>query len=272
MARASSIETPKVRPAAVAGRFYPERPADLRNLVESFLSLVPLDNAAAPKAVIAPHAGYIYSGPIAASAHSRFAPVRHVIKRVVLIGPSHFMSFRGLAASSVEAFATPLGLVPVDTDAVRKICSLPQVTVLDEAHAREHSLEVQLPFLQVVLADFRIVPLVVSDASDEAVAEVIDSLWGGLETRFVISSDLSHYHDYASARELDFITSRFIEQLRPQDIGEEQACGHTAICGLLRAVRKHGLCARAVDLRNSGDTAGSRCEVVGYGAFVFEGN
>ncbi|MGA2176129.1 MAG: AmmeMemoRadiSam system protein B [Verrucomicrobiota bacterium] len=272
MARASSIKPAKVRPAAVAGRFYPADPAELRRVIESFLSLVQPDNAVAPKAIIAPHAGYIYSGPIAASAYARFASARPVIQRVVLIGPSHFVPFEGLAASSAEAFATPIGLVPVDTDAVRQICALPQVIVLDEAHAREHALEVQLPFLQVVLGDFRIVPLVVNEAGDEAVARVIDALWGGPETRFVISSDLSHYHAYSSAQELDSVTRRAIEELRPQDIEEEQACGRIPIRGLLRAARQHHLRARAVDLRNSGDTAGPRSQVVGYGAFVFEGD
>ena len=228
-------------------------------------------DAPAPKAVIAPHAGYVYSGPIAASACARFAPAREIIKRVVLIGPSHRVPFKGLATTSAEAFATPLGAVPVDTVAIHDLCSrLPQVCVLDEAHAHEHSLEVELPFLQVVLADFKIVPLAVGDANDEQVAEVIEALWGGDETRFVISSDLSHYHDYATAQELDAATARAIEALRPQDIGGEQACGRSPVCGLLRAAQKRGLRAHSVDLRNSGDTAGSRNEVVGYGAFVFE--
>ncbi len=270
MARASSIQPAKVRPAAVAGRFYPAHADELRRLIESFLGAVQLDNVAAPKAVIAPHAGYLYSGPIAASAHARFAPAREIIQRIVLIGPSHYASFAGLAVSSAQAFATPLGPVPVDTEAVRRICALPHVTVVDHAHAREHALEVQLPFLQVVLGAFSIVPLLVSDTGAEAVAQVIDSLWGGPETRFVISSDLSHYHDYAGARELDLMTSQAIERLRPEDLGEDQACGRTAICGLLQAARNHGSRGRAVDLRNSGDTAGPRSEVVGYGAFVFE--
>ena len=262
----------KVRPPAVAGRFYPGHSTGLRRTIEGFLSRVKPDDAVAPKAIIAPHAGYIYSGPIAASAYARFASARDVIKRVVLIGPSHYVSFDGLAASSAEAFATPLGLVPVDTNAVRQICLLPQITVLDEAHAREHSLEVHLPFLQAVLNDFKIVPLVVGEATDQEVAGVIDALWSGPETRFVISSDLSHYHDYTKARELDSFTSRAIEQLRSQDIGEEHACGRISIRGLLHAAREHGLRARTVDLRNSGDTAGPRSQVVGYGAFVFEGN
>ena len=267
MARTSSSQPAKVRPAAVAGLFYPADPIELRRMIEGFLSRVQPDAAPAPKAVIVPHAGYIYSGPVAASAYARLAAARSVIKRVILIGPSHFVPFAGLAAASAEAFATPLGLVPVDTEAVGRICALPQVTVLDAAHAREHSLEVQLPFLQVVLGDFQIVPLVVGKAADEEGAQVIDALWGGPETRYVISSDLSHYQAYSRAQELDAATGRAIEQLRPQDIEEAQACGRVPIRGLLRAARQHGLCARTVDLRNSGDTAGPRDEVVGYGNF-----
>jgi AmmeMemoRadiSam system protein B len=265
-----AIKPKRVRPPAVAGQFYPDRPAELRRTIERFFNGVQPDEAAAPKAIIAPHAGYDYSGPIAASAHARFAPARDVIRRVVLIGPSHHAAFPGLAASGCEAFATPLGLVPVDLEVIRQICSLPQVAILDGAHVHEHSLEVQLPFLQVVLTDFKIVPLVVGEATEQQVAGVIDVLWAGPETRFVISSDLSHYHDYADAQELDSLTSRAIEQLRPQDIAEEHACGRIPIRGLLHSARRHGLRARLVDLRNSGDTAGPRHEVVGYGAFVFQ--
>jgi AmmeMemoRadiSam system protein B len=270
MAKWTTIQGGKIRLPAVAGRFYPGNPSELRRMVEDFLRQVAAADAPAPKAVIAPHAGYIYSGPIAASAYARLAPARDIIKRVILLGPSHHVPFDGLAASSAEAFVTPLGAVPVDADAVKAICLLPQVSVRDEAHASEHSLEVHLPFLQVVLAEFKIVPLVVGDATDEQIGEVIHALWGGPETGFVISSDLSHYHDYASARELDAATARAIEELRPQDIGQEQACGRAPIRGLLRTARKRGLRARTVDLRNSGDTAGPRSEVVGYGAWTFE--
>ena len=227
----------------------------------------------APKAIIVPHAGYAYSGPVAASAYAQLAPARETIKRVVLLGPSHFMLFDGLAASGAEAFATPLGTVPVDTAAVRDICSrLPQVSVRDEAHTDEHALEVQLPFLQVVLADFKIVPLLVGDASDEEITEVIKALWGGDETRLVISSDLSHYHDYQTAQQTDSGTARTIESLNWKALGVEQACGRMPICGLLCAAKERGLRCRTVDLRNSGDTSGGRDRVVGYGAFVFTEN
>lgn len=239
-------------------------------MIEGFLREVKTEAGSVPKAVIAPHAGYIYSGPIAASAYARLAPARDAIKRVVMIGPSHRVPVNGLATTSAESWVTPLGTIPVDTAALQQIQPLRQICVLDEAHAYEHSLEVHLPFLQVVLADFKIVPLVFGDTKEEDVAEVIEALWGGDETRFVISSDLSHYHDYATARALDTATARAIEAQRPQDIHEEQACGRVPICGLLRAARRHGLHTRTVDLRNSGDTAGPRDEVVGYGAWVFE--
>lgn len=259
-----------VRRPAVAGRFYPADPEELRRMVEGFLSQAKGKPGRVPRAIIAPHAGYVYSGPVAASAYACLTPARDLIERVVLIGPSHRVSFEGLAATGAAAFATPLGEVPVDRVAVREICArLPQVRVLDEAHAGEHALEVHLPFLQVVLAKFKVVPLLVGDASDDEVAEVIEALWNGGETCFVISSDLSHYYDYGSARELDAATARAIEALHPAAVGVEQACGRIPIRGLLRSAQRHGMQACTVDLRSSGDTAGPRHEVVGYGAFIF---
>jgi AmmeMemoRadiSam system protein B len=221
--------------------------------------------------VIAPHAGYIYSGPVAALAYARLWPARETIKRVVLLGPSHYVAFHGLALSSATAFATPLGSVPVDTEAQAELLNLPQVLVLDKAHAQEHSLEVQLPFLQVLLGTFSIVPIAVGDASAEQVAEVLETLWDGAETALVVSSDLSHYYDYETAQRLDRATSAAIDALRAQDIQYEQACGRVPITGLLIAARRHGLHASTVDLRNSGDTAGPKDRVVGYGAYIFEG-
>jgi len=262
-----------VRPPAAAGRFYPGNPAELRAMIENFLREAKPVAGPTPKAIIAPHAGYIYSGPIAASAYAQLAPARDTIKRVVLLGPSHFVSFDGLAATSAAAFSTPLGAVSVDTAAIAEICSrLPQVRVRDEAHADEHALEVQLPFLQVVLGDFKIVPLLVGEANDEEIAEVIEALWGGEETCFVVSSDLSHYHDYQTARQADSETARAIESLNARKLRGDLACGCRPICGLLSAAKEHGLRCRTVDLRNSGDTAGERDRVVGYGAFVFTQN
>ncbi|HEX9045803.1 MAG TPA: AmmeMemoRadiSam system protein B [Verrucomicrobiae bacterium] len=259
-----------VRVPAVAGQFYPRDASELRGRVEDLLRQVKPCAERAPKAIIVPHAGYQYSGPIAASAYARLIPDRAVIRRVVLLGPSHHLPFFGLATTSFRAFETPLGLVPVDAEMVRWACALPEVSLLNEAHAHEHSLEVQLPFLQVVLDDFQIVPLVAGYTTDQEVAEVMVALWGGAETRFVISSDLSHYLEYAKARELDAATSRSIEALRAEDISETQACGMIPVRGLLRAARQQGLRARTIDLRNSGDTGGPRTEVVGYGAFVFQ--
>ncbi|MCW5554353.1 MAG: AmmeMemoRadiSam system protein B [Verrucomicrobiae bacterium] len=268
--RASPLRPPRrTRPAAVAGWFYPNDPTELRRTIEGFLRYVKPASTSTPKAVIAPHAGYVYSGPVAASAYARFIPARNVIKRVVLLGPSHCVAFRGLAASSAEAWTTPLGTVRVDTPAVHQVTMLPPVSIRDEAHDREHSLEVHLPFLQVVLGEFKIVPLVVGKAEDEEVFQVIETLWGGDTTRFVISSDLSHYHDYVTARTLDAATARAIERLRPEEIGREQACGRVPLRGLLRAAKAHGLRVETIDLRNSGDTAGPRAEVVGYGAWAF---
>jgi AmmeMemoRadiSam system protein B len=262
-----------IRAPAVAGRFYPDNPVELRRMVEGFLREVKITAGTVPKAVIAPHAGYIYSGPIAASAYAQLAPARDTIKRVVLLGPSHYALFDGLAATGAAAFATPLGAVPVDTVAIRELCSrLPQVSVRDEAHADEHALEVQLPFLQVVLSEFKIVPLLVGEASDDEIAAVIEALWGGEETRIVISSDLSHYHDYETAQQTDSETARAIESLNWKALGGEQACGCRPICGLLRAAKERGMRCRTLDLRNSGDTSGDRGRVVGYGAFVFTQN
>lgn len=258
-----------VRAPAVAGRFYPSDARKLRAMIAQLLTRPRADEEGlAPKAIIAPHAGYVYSGPVAASAYAPLAARRGSIRRVVLLGPAHCVAFRGLAASRALSFATPLGEVPVDTEAMARLRDLPQVRVLESAHAEEHSLEVHLPFLQETLGSFTLVPLVVGDAEPEEVAEVLERLWGGPETLVVISSDLSHYEDYATAQALDRATSDAIERLRLEDIGEGDACGRNAVRGLLLVARRKGLGARTIDLRNSGDTSGGRDRVVGYGAYV----
>jgi len=258
-----------VRPPAVAGMFYPDDPRQLRQMLADFLAKAEAQGEATPpKAIIAPHAGYVYSGPVAASVYARLAPHRELIKRVVLLGPAHRVPVRGLALPAAERFATPLGEIPVDAEGVQAIRDLPQVYVDEGAHAGEHSLEVHLPFLQMVLADFSLVPLVVGEAAPAQVAQVLERLWGGPETLIVISSDLSHYHDYRTARAMDEDTSRAIEALRYEDIHYDQACGRVPVSGLLYLAREYGLHARTVDLRNSGDTAGPRDQVVGYGAYV----
>jgi MEMO1 family protein len=259
-----------VRPAACAGRFYPARPTELRDLVASCLRHARLSTGLSPKAVIAPHAGYVYSGPIAGSSYRQWQTEGSRIQRVVILGPAHFADFEGVALSSATAFETPLGLVPVDQDWLDSVRSLAQVRVLDAAHAPEHAVEVQLPFLQTFLKAFSIVPLLVGAAGDALVAEVLERLWGGAETRVVVSSDLSHYHDYLTALAVDGATAQAIIGLNPTLIDSDHACGSRAIRGLIAMARRHGLGASAVDVRNSGDTAGSRDRVVGYGAFHFQ--
>jgi AmmeMemoRadiSam system protein B len=259
-----------VRKAAVAGLFYPNDPRTLRAQLETLLAQVPETSDRPPKAIIAPHAGYIYSGPIAASAYARLKPASGSIRRVVLLGPAHRVGFHGLARTSAEYFESPLGRVRVDAEAMAGIADLPQVVTLDAAHAQEHSLEVHLPFLQTLCDGCTLVPLVVGEASPAEVGEVIDRLWGGPETLIVISSDLSHYHAYATAQALDRDTSQAIERLRYEDIDHAGACGRTPISGLLHVARRRGLTARTIDLRNSGDTAGPRDQVVGYGAYIFQ--
>lgn len=262
----SSVRTP-----AVAGMFYPARAGDLTATVERLLAEAVLRAEAGPmpKAIIAPHAGYIYSGPIAASAYAHVRAQAERIRRVVLIGPAHRVAVRGLAVPGVDAFATPLGQVPLDHAAIETLLKLPQVQIHDAAHASEHALEVHLPFLQELLPGFSLVPIVVGHATADEVAEVLDHLWGGDETLIVVSSDLSHYLPYARAQATDARTCRAIETLNDSAIGDDQACGRLPVQGLLRIARQRQLTATTLDLRSSGDTAGDRSRVVGYGAWVF---
>ncbi len=256
-----------IRQAAVAGSFYPSDPNELRNLVHDYLNDAE-SSKKIPKAIIAPHAGYMYSGPIAASAYTRLHSAGNHINKVVLIGPSHRVGFQGLSVTRADAYATPLGTVSIDRETSNQLADLSFVHVLDKAHAHEHSLEVHLPFLQEVLGDFKLLPIITGDGAVEEVSEVIDRVWGDQHTLIVISSDLSHYHDYSSAQKLDTATSQAIEALDWNAIGFESACGRIAINGLLHSLRKRRLKAATIDLRNSGDTAGSRDRVVGYGAYV----
>jgi len=259
-----------VRPAAVAGSFYPAEARALASAIHEYLDAAREACAApdiSPKALIVPHAGYIYSGPVAAAAFVRVEAARERISRVVLIGPSHHIRFDGLAVPSSRAFDTPLGSVSIDETARRQVVRFPFVEVLDDAHHWEHSLEVQLPFLQEVLGTFSVLPIAVGRASPAQVEEVLEALWGGEETLIVVSSDLSHYFDYDTARRMDTATASAVESLEPDRIRADDACGRIGIQGLLIAARRHGLEARTLDLRSSGDTAGGRDEVVGYGAW-----
>ena len=248
--------------------FYPGDAASLRALVAEQLRDNPSPGPA-PKALIAPHAGYVYSGPIAARAYNRLAGARRAIRRVVLLGPAHRVALRGLALPTATAFRTPLGDLPLDTKIMDALSGMPQVVRSDEAHRLEHSLEVHLPFLQAQLGEFKLVPLVVGWARPDAVAAVLDKLWGGDETLVVVSSDLSHYHPYEDARRRDADTATRIERLETPLEGE-QACGAHPLNGLLFLARELGLKVTRLDLRNSGDTAGSRDRVVGYGAWTLD--
>ena len=256
----------QIRAAAVAGQSYPGRADELRSSVDSMLAAAKTSESC-PKAIIAPHAGYIYSGPIAATVYARGSNAADKISRVVLLGPSHRVDFKGIAACSADFYRTPLGDVAIDKESIQQVVALPNTVILDEAHTQEHSLEVQLPFLQRALGDFSLIPLVVGQAEAADVAKVLETLWGGAETLIVISSDLSHHEPYDSARSKDQATCKQIESLHT-DISGDQACGCKPINGLLYLAKQKGLTAATIDYRNSGDTAGSKNSVVGYGAYI----
>ena len=279
-----------IRPAAVAGMFYPADPAELRSTIDQLLAdtgrphpagfgarvqdATPFvhesdTNVATPKALIAPHAGYIYSGAVAGAAYRLLSSARGKISRVVLLGPSHRFAFAGMATPSAHAFETPLGVVPVDHQWLDRAREVPFFGVWDDTHEGEHCLETQLPFLQRVLGDFAIAPIICGRVSGEQVADVLDKLWGGPETVVIVSSDLSHYLDYQTCHALDAATCAAIERLDPVELTPEQACGATPVNGLLVAARRRGMRVETLDLRNSGDAAGPRDRVVGYGAWGF---
>ncbi len=261
----------RIRPAAVSGSFYPAQGDALTHAVDGLLSdaATGTDSRVFPKAIIVPHAGYVYSGPVAAHAYVRLRAHADRVRRVIILGPTHRVAVTGLALPEADAFTTPLGIVNVDRDAAAAILRLPQVAISAAAHAQEHALETQLPFLQRVLHDFRILPIAVGNATPAEVAEVLEVLWGGTETLIVVSSDLSHYLPYDIARETDDATVRAILALSETPIRHDQACGGTPVNGLILAARRHGLRPELLDLRNSGDTAGGRDQVVGYTALAF---
>ncbi len=254
----------RVRRPAVAGSFYPGEKAALGALVDQLIADARRSppGAPVPKALIVPHAGYVYSGAIAASGYARLVPAAGRITRVVLVGPAHRVWFEGLALPGADRMDTPLGAVRAAS------IDLPGVITSARAHADEHSLEVHLPFIQRVLGDVEVIPLLAGEASPESVAAVFDALWGGAETMVVVSSDLSHYHAWDEAVRLDGRSAAQIEALGPS-LHHDQACGATAVNGLLIAAKRRGLRVERLDVRNSGDTAGPRDQVVGYGAFAF---
>lgn len=261
---------PIIRPAAVAGSFYPDHPATLKQVVAALLAHPRTVNLTrSPKALIVPHAGYLYSGPVAASAYAQLSALRGRIHRVVLLGPTHRVYVRGLALPGADQFSTPLGEIQLDVEGMQRLSGLPQVLTSAAAHQMEHSLEVQLPFLQQVLGDFQLLPLAVGEATADEVAEVLDQVWGGDETLIVISSDLSHFLPDALARKVDGGTVDAILMLNSH-LNHEQACGATPINGLMLAAQRHGLRPVLLDARNSSQTAGDPERVVGYAAFAFQ--
>jgi AmmeMemoRadiSam system protein B len=260
---------PVPRPTAVAGLFYPADPTELRRELRHHLAnAAPVPNLGTIKALVVPHAGYLYSAAIAATAYSALAPQAARIRRVVLLGPTHRVAVRGMAVPATDTFLTPLGAIPLDQAAREAIADLAGIIVDDHPHEKEHALEVQLPFLQTVLGSFQLLPLAVGTCPAETVAAVLDRLWGGDETLIVVSSDLSHYLPYPEARQQDGATSRQVLAL-DASLDHAQACGATPLNGLLLQARRLGLTPRLLDLRNSGDTAGNREQVVGYAAFAF---
>lgn len=264
-----AVMSQKTRPAIQAGRFYPSDPKALMDSVEGFLQAACKGSLVSPKAILAPHAGFSYSGPVAGAAFAPWRAEADRIRRVVLLGPSHWVDFRGIALPEAVAMATPLGEIPLDAPGVATALQMPGVVVYDPAHSPEHALEVELPFLQGVLKSFTVVPLIVGRETDSRVQAVIEALWGGDETRFVLSSDLSHYLDYESAKRFDHGTADSILRLAAGELTPRRACGYRPLRGFLEAAAARGFQAAAVDLRNSGDTAGRRDDVVGYGAFHF---
>lgn len=257
-----------IRKPAVAGRFYSGSAGELSATVATLLNEAQDRDTPAPKALIVPHAGYIYSGPVAANAYARLQPYREQYQRVILLGPCHSTLAHGLALSSADVYRTPMGDVPLDKSAIAAL-DIPGVEVFDEAHRNEHSLEVHLPFLQAVLGDFSVVPIVVGVAAPKLVSQVLDALWGGPETLIVVSSDLSHYLNYDDAHAIDAVTCQAIEDCDAGWINHDMACGATPIGGLLIAAKRRGMKVTTLDLRNSADTAGDRDAVVGYGAWMF---
>lgn len=258
-----------VKQPAVAGGFYPADPGVLSDLVGRLLTEA-RSEVAGPKAIVAPHAGFVYSGAVAATAYRSLAANRQRIRRVVLVGPAHRMAVKGIALPRADAFATPLGEIPVDRAAMAPLLEMPDVAVDERPFAREHSLEVHLPFIQRALGPVTLVPMLAGAVAPERVEAALDAVWGGPETAVIVSSDLSHYHDYDTANGHDRACSKAIELLRLQDIADHQACGRAGIKGLIRVARRLDMRATTLDLRNSGDTAGPKDRVVGYGAYAFE--
>ncbi len=256
-----------VRQPAVAGLFYDRDPVQLGSVVDELLSGVTATGGPRPKVLIVPHAGYVYSGATAASAYLRLAPWRNDIRRVVLLGPAHRVYLEQVALPGCDSYASPLGEVPIDVELAAIATELPGVCVSEQAHREEHSLEVQLPFLQRLLGDFSLLPMVVGHCPPGQVAAIIDALWGGPETLIVVSTDLSHFHSYEQAERLDRLTCERL-LAHDQSLNGEDACGANALNGLMTSEHGRQLEVELVHRCNSGDSTGDHSRVVGYGAFA----
>jgi len=261
-----------VRLPAVAGRFYADDPQTLQSQLQQAFQMAKQQSAACPKVIVAPHAGYIYSGAVAASAYQLLKNCPQNISRVVVLSPAHRYGFHGIACSDADYFRTPLGDIPVDQESLQQLIAEKHIFLLEQAFDGEHALEVHLPFLQSCLAEFSLIPLIVGQTATEKVARLIDALWGDKDTLIVISSDLSHFHDYQTAGRIDRTTANMIEKLDYALLSSERACGVFPLRGLLQSLQNRQLQIRNIDLRNSGDSAGSKDSVVGYGAFIVEEN
>ena len=260
--------TPRVRPAAVVGRFYPSDPGVLATQVDALVGTG--RDAPAPKALIVPHAGYVFSGPVAGAGYATVRALRGIVEHVVLLGPAHHVAVEGLVTVSVDALDTPLGPVRVDDAARRAVLDLAEVSVDDRAHAPEHSLEVHLPFLTRVLGDVAVLPLLAGHTPAPTVARVLDAVWNGPQTLIVVSTDLSHFLDHPTATARDRRTAAAIVAGDLDAISSDDACGAAGVRGLVLAALQRGMRVELLDLRNSGDTAGPRDRVVGYGAFALD--
>ena len=260
-------EFPPIRAPAVAGLFYEADASRLRRHVADLMEGVTPLSRPVPRALIVPHAGYVYSGQTAAAAYACLAPIRDSVRRVLLFGPAHRVYLEGMALPAADSFATPLGDVPIDRAGAARIARMSGVCISDEAHRQEHSLEVQLPFLQSVLGEFSLVPVVVGRCAADTVAAAMDTLWDEPGTLLIVSTDLSHFHSYEEARRIDRATC---DQLMARSTGldGERACGAYALNGLMHSARRRSLQVELLDLCNSGDTAGDRERVVGYGSFL----
>lgn len=258
----------KIRKPAVAGTFYPASKTELQELIDSFLTKAEFIDFAAIRGLVVPHAGYIYSGPVAASAYKQlltFDP--EVTWKIFLLGASHHASFPGLSIDQHEGYETPLGVVPVD-QVVKKIIKEEGCDFIEQAHTSEHSLEVQLPFLQKVLKKFSIIPILVSE-TDYLQTTMVVQKYLDEKSLLIASSDLSHYYEYKDATMLDQVTCEAIENQNIDMLQECEACGKTPIMSLLQIAQERAWKTKLVDYRNSGDISGELERVVGYGAFVF---